>query len=325
MSPHPITSTPGAPGTPSLRILITGANGQVGWNLQRTLGPLGDVTALTREQLDLADLDGVSSTVRDFAPDILVNAAAYTAVDKAESEPELARTINATAPARMAQELVKNRALLIHYSSDYVFDGSKPLDAAYNEDDATGPLNTYGQSKLEGERLIIESGCPYIILRSTWVYDTRGKNFLRTVLRLAQERDELRMVSDQYGAPTWARSIAEATTIILARCLAHRSETQEWVTGLFHLTAGGKTTWAEFAEAIMAEYDDCCSWPADTGEFSAPLKARHVVHITSDQYKTPARRPQNSVLSNAKVLQTFGVRMPGWREQLRLAMQDAIR
>jgi len=324
MSLHPIAPTPGAPEIPGLRILITGANGQVGWNLQRTLGPLGDVTALTREQLDLADLDSVANTVRDIAPDILVNAAAYTAVDKAESEAELARTVNATAPARMAQELTKRGGLLVHYSTDYVFDGSKPLETPY-EDDPPAPLSVYGQTKLDGERGIIESGCPYIILRSTWVYDTRGKNFLRTVLRLARERDELRMVSDQYGAPTWARSIAEATTIILARCLERRGKSGDWPTGLFHLTAGGRTSWAEFAEAIMSEYDDCCSWPADTGEFSAPLMAKRVVHITSDQYQTPARRPRNSVLSNAKVLHTFGVKMPDWREQLRLAMQDAIR
>jgi len=309
----------------SLRLVITGANGQVGWNLQRTLGPLGDVTALTREQLDLADLNQVSQAVRELKPDILVNAAAYTAVDKAESEPELARTINATAPAQLAQELAKIGGLLMHYSTDYVFDGKKPLDSGYEETDATGPLNVYGQTKLEGERLIMESGCPCVILRSTWVYDTRGKNFLRTVLRLARERDELRMVSDQYGAPTWARSIAEATTIILARCLEHKARGNDWTTGLFHLSAAGKTSWAEFAEAIMSEYEDCCSWPADTGEFSAPLRAKRVVHITSDQYQTPARRPRNSLLSNAKVLQTFGIKMPDWREQLRLAMQDAIR
>jgi dTDP-4-dehydrorhamnose reductase len=318
-------SLPPVEPTPSLRILITGANGQVGWNLQRTLGPLGDVTALTREQLDLADLDSVANTVRDFAPDILVNAAAYTAVDKAESEPELAKTVNATAPARMAQELAKRRGLLVHYSTDYVFDGAKPLDTPYNEDDPTGPLSVYGQTKLDGERGIIASGCPHIILRSTWVYDTRGKNFLRTVLRLARERDELRMVSDQYGAPTWARSIAEATAIILARCLERMGKSSDWPTGLFHRSAAGRTSWAEFAEAIMSEYDDCCSWPADTGEFSAPLKAKQVVHITSDQYQTPARRPRNSVLSNAKVRQAFGIKMPDWREQLRLAMQDAIR
>jgi dTDP-4-dehydrorhamnose reductase len=309
----------------SLRLLITGANGQVGWNLQRTLGPLGDVTALTREQLDLSDLDSVAGAVRDFTPDILVNAAAYTTVDKAESEPELARAINATAPARMAQELARNRCLLVHYSTDYVFDGNKPIDSAYDESDVTGPLNVYGRTKLEGERLIIESGCPYIILRSTWVYDTRGKNFLRTVLRLAREREEIHMVADQYGAPTWARSIAEATTIILARCLEQKNKTGEWETDLFHLSAAGRTTWAEFAEAIVSEYEDCCSWPADTGEFGSPLKVKRIVPITTEQYHTPARRPRNSVLSNAKVLNTFGIKMPNWRDQLRLAMQDTIR
>ena len=307
----------------SLRILITGANGQVGWHLQRTLGPLGEVTALTRDQVDLSELDSVTRVIGEVKPDILVNAAAYTAVDKAESEPELARAINATAPQKMAQELARNRCMLVHYSTDYVFDGKKP--ESYVEDDATGPLNVYGQTKLEGERLIVESGCPYLILRSTWVYDTRGNNFLRTVLRLAQERDELRMVSDQFGAPTWARSIAEATAVILARCLEHVSETAEWRTGLFHLSAAGRTSWAEFADAIIKEYDECCSWPADTGEFGAPLKVKRIVPITSDQYQTPARRPQNSVLSNAKVLHTFGVQMPEWRDQLRLAMQDAIR
>ena len=309
----------------SLRTLITGANGQVGWHLQRTLGPLGEVTAVTRDQLDLSDLESAGRLIRDVQPDILVNAAAYTAVDKAESQPELARAINAAAPARMAQELASRRGLFVHYSTDYVFDGKKPLSEGYVEEDATGPLNVYGQTKLEGERLIVESGCPYLILRSTWVYDTRGKNFLRTVLRLAQERDELRMVSDQIGAPTWARSIAEGTAIILARCLQHNRETAEWMTGLFHLSAAGQTSWAEFADAIIKEYDECCSWPADTGEFSAPLKVKRIVPITSDQYQTPARRPKNSVLSNAKVMRTFGVRMPDWREQLRLAMQDAIR
>ena len=185
----------------SLRLLITGATGQIGWHLQRTLAPLGDVTALTRDQLDLSDLDAVTRAVREFEPDVLVNAAAYTAVDKAESEPELARTINALAPARMAEELARNGCLLIHYSTDYVFDGNKPTAQAYQENDATGPLNVYGQTKLEGEQLIAGAGCPYIILRTTWVYDTRGKNFLRTVLRLAREKEELRMVADQYGAP----------------------------------------------------------------------------------------------------------------------------
>jgi dTDP-4-dehydrorhamnose reductase len=309
----------------SIRLLTTGAHGQVGWHLQRTLGPLGDVTALTRNELDLSDLDAVTRAVREYKPDILVNAAAYTAVDKAESEPEIAHTVNAAAPARMAQELAGRKALLVHYSTDYVFDGTKPIDTAYDETDATGPLNVYGQTKLEGEQLIANSGCPYIILRTTWVYDTRGKNFLRTVLRLGREREELRMVSDQYGAPTWARSIAEATAIILARCLEHKSETAEWKTGLFHLTAGAQTSWADFADAIVKEYEDCCSWAAGMGEFSLPLQVKRIVPIASSEYPTPARRPGNSTLSNSKILSTFGVKMPDWRDQLRLAMQDTIR
>ncbi len=309
----------------SLRLLITGTNGQVGWHLQRTLGPLGEVTSLSRDQLDLADLEKVTRTVRELEPDILINAAAYTAVDRAESEPELARTVNALAPARMAQELSSNGGLLLHYSTDYVFDGNKPTSSAYEERDPTTPLNVYGQTKLEGERLIVESGCPYIILRTTWVYDTRGKNFLRTVLRLARERDELRMVGDQYGAPTWARSIAEATAIILARCMEHSNTTAEWLTGLFHLTAAGQTSWAGFARAILEDYEAFCVSPEGSGEFAAPLKAKHVVPIATEEYPTPARRPRNSVLSNAQVLMKFGIRMPDWRSQLRLAMQDAIR
>ena len=305
--------------------MITGANGQVGWHLQRALASLGKVTALTREVLDLADLDAVTRTVRALEPDILVNAAAYTAVDKAESEPDLALTINAKAPARMAEELARNGCLLVHYSTDYVFDGEKPTASTYEERDATGPLNVYGQTKLEGEQLIAASGCPHIILRTSWVYDTRGKNFLRTVLRLAREREELRMVADQYGAPTWARTIAEATAIIVARSLEHSSETAKWRTGLFHLTAAGQTSWVGFARAILEDYEALRPLVGDAGEFGAPLKAKHVVPITSEEYPTPARRPRNSVLSNSQVQAAFGVMMPEWRVQVRLAMQDALR
>ena len=218
----------------SLRLLITGCNGQVGWHLQRTLAPMGEVTAIDIEQVDLTDARAVSRTVREFAPDIVVNAAAYTAVDKAESEPELARAINVSAPAQIAEECSRTGALLVHYSTDYVYDGSK--QAPYEERDATGPLSVYGQTKLAGDQAILASGCAHIILRTTWVYDIRGKNFLRTVIRLAQEKDDLRMVGDQYGAPTWARGLAEATTIILGRCLEHKSESGKWRTGIFHLS-----------------------------------------------------------------------------------------
>ena len=187
------------------------------------------------------------------------------------------------------------------------------------------PLNVYGQSKLEGEQLIVASGCPHIILRTTWVYDTRGKNFLRSVLRLARDREELRMVADQYGAPTWARTIAEATAIILAKSLERNSQTAAWQSGLFHLTAAEQTSWVGFARAILEDYEALVDWAAETGEFGGPLKAKRVVPITSEQFQAPARRPRNSVLSNLKVQVAFGIVLPDWRSQLRLAMQEAVR
>jgi len=307
----------------SPRLLITGATGQVGWQLQRTLAPLGEVIACTRAQIDLADPEAAAKTVRELTPDIVVNAAAYTAVDKAESEPDLAHTVNAVAPGLIADELSRTGGLLIHYSTDYVFDGAKP--GPYEEDDPTGPLNVYGRTKLAGEQAIAASGCSHIILRTTWVYDIRGKNFLRTVLRLAREREELRMVGDQHGAPTWARTIAESTAQIVARCAQHRDSTGWEYAGVFHLTAAGQTSWAGFAEQILEDYESLASWPADTGEFGSPLMAKRVVPITSDQFKAPARRPHNSVLSNARLLSTFGLQLPDWRVQLRLALQDAVR
>jgi len=307
----------------SLRLLITGATGQIGWQLQRTLASLGEVMACRRAQVDLADPEATAKFVRDLAPDVVVNAAAYTAVDKAESEPELAHTVNAVAPARIAEELARTGGLLIHYSTDYVFDGAKP--DPYEETDPTGPLNVYGRSKLAGEQMIAASGCAHIILRTTWVYDIRGKNFLRTALRLAREREELRMVGDQHGAPTWARTIAESTAQIVARCAQRRNSTGWGYGGVFHLTAAGQTTWAGFAEQILEDYDSLASWPADTGEFGSPLVAKRVVAITSEQFRVPARRPHNSVLSNAKLLSTFALRLPDWHVQLRLALQDAIR
>jgi dTDP-4-dehydrorhamnose reductase len=307
----------------SSRILITGATGQVGWQLQRALLPLGEVIAHTRSELNLADPDATANFVRELAPDIVVNAAAYTHVDKAESEPELAQTINAITPGRIADQLAQTGALLIHYSTDYVFDGVKA--DAYDEKDPTGPLNIYGRSKLAGEQSIAASGCAYIILRTSWIYDTRGRNFLRTVLALARERKELRMVSDQHGAPTWARAIAEATAQILAHCVQQKGHANWASRGVFHLTAAGSTTWAGFAQQILEEYVALAEWPADTGEFGSPLVAERVVPITSDQYKTPARRPLNSVLSNEKLQAIFGLRLPDWRILLRLALQDAVR
>lgn len=319
-------SVPGAaPRTdrPGLRVLITGANGQVGWHLQRTLAPVGELLAIDIDQVDFTDLDAVARAVRDFAPDVVVNAAAYTAVDKAEGEPDLARVLNAGAPAQIAAECARTGALMVHYSTDYVYGGSKT--SPYEETDATHPLSVYGETKLAGDQAILASGCPAIILRTTWVYDIRGKNFLRTVLRLAREKEELRIVGDQFGAPTWARALAQATAIIVARSLEHNKVTGHWENGLFHLTAAGQTSWAGFAKAILDDYEDYIDWPADCGEFGEPLKAKRVVEITTEQYHTPARRPRNSILSNAKVQQAFGIFMPDWRSQLRLALQDAIR
>lgn len=323
MNLHPNPPTPGTPGAPALRLLITGCNGQVGWHLQRTLAPMGEVLAIDLEQLDLTDLNAVGRTVREFAPDVVVNAAAYTAVDKAESEPELARAINVAAPAKIAEECARLGALLMHYSTDYVYDGSK--ESPYEESDRVGPLSVYGETKLAGDQAILASGCAHIILRTTWVYDIRGKNFLRTVLRLAREKEELRIVGDQFGAPTWARELAQATTTILARLLERKRVTGSWDSGIFHCTASGRTSWAGFAQAILEDYEELLDWPAETGEFGGPLKAKCVVEIATEEYPTPAKRPRNSVLSNAKVQAAFGITLPDWRSQLRLAMQDAIR
>jgi dTDP-4-dehydrorhamnose reductase len=227
------------------------------------------------------------------------------------------------APEQIAKECARTGALLVHYSTDYVYDGSKP--SPYEEGDATGPLSVYGQTKLEGDQAIMASGCAHIILRTTWVYDIRGKNFLRTVLRLAREKEELRMIADQFGAPTWARGLAESTTIILARLLERKNATGSWQSGVFHLTASGTTSWAGFAQAILEDYEDLLAWPAETGEFGGELKTKRVVAITTEQYQTAARRPRNSVLSNAKIQAAFGITLPDWRAQLRLALQDAIR
>lgn len=304
-----------------MRLLVTGATGQIGWQLQRTLAPLGEVVALMREECDLSDPEQSATVVRDVKPDVLLNAAAYTAVDKAESEPELARTINAEAPGRMAEQLALSGGLMVHYSSDYVFNGTKP--EPYSENDATGPLNVYGRTKLEGEEAIVASGCPHVILRTSWVYDIRGNNFLRTVLRLARERQELRMVNDQHGSPTWARTIAEATLAILAR-IGQSAMASAKPSGVYHLTAAGSTTWAGFAEAILQEHAELLAWPADSGEFSGPLLARRVVPIASSTFKSAAQRPANSRLCNAKLERDFGMRLPDWQYLLRLAMLDAI-
>lgn len=278
-----------------MKCLLTGPTGQVGWELAPRLAALGDLVAVDRSALDLADPDAIRARVRQTGPDVIVNAAAYTAVDRAESEPALAAAINATAPAVLAEEAKRLGALLVHYSTDYVFDGTKA--APYVEDDAPNPLSVYGRTKLDGERAIQASGCRHVILRTSWVYASRGHNFLLTMLRLGAERPELRVVDDQRGAPTWARDIAEATVALLAKP----------PNGLFHLTAAGETTWHGFASEIMR---------------LAGLTP--VVHpIRAAEYPTAARRPANSVLDNARLRAVTGIVMPSWGESLARCIAQA--
>ena len=272
-----------------MKILLTGREGQIGWELQRSLVAIGDVVATNRREFDLCDSNAMRSIVRKTSPDIIVNAAAYTAVDNAESEPDLAMQVNAIAPGILAEEAKWLGALLVHYSTDYVFDGSKK--SPYKEEDAPNPLSVYGRTKLEGERAIAASKCRHLIFRTSWVYGPRGRNFLLTILKAAREKPELRVVDDQFGAPTSSAAIAEAT----ARAL--RAGGAE---GLYHMSASGRTTWFSFAQAILHKV----------------AIAPPVVPIRSDQYPAKAIRPRNSVLDNARLKQAFGASLPGWESEL---------
>lgn len=285
------------------RILLTGKTGQVGYELERSLQGLGEIFAVDRSQMDLAKLDQVRDVIRSVRPDLIINPAAYTAVDNAESEPELAMRINAEAPGVMAEEAKKLGAAMIHYSTDYVFDGSKT--GPYTEDDPACPINVYGSSKLAGERAIQAAGIPHLILRTSWVYGMRGKNFLLTIKRLANERDSLRIVSDQYGSPTWSRTIAEATAHIVAKSQSADIAEEWWRahSGLYHLTAQGHTTWHGFTEAILAHASI---------EHKPTLTA-----ILAQDYPVPAKRPVNSMLSCERLIRTF-CGLPNWDHALRL-------
>jgi dTDP-4-dehydrorhamnose reductase len=305
------------------KILLTGKNGQVGGDLMQLLPRVGEVVALDRRDLDLAKPEEIRRAIRDLRPQIIVNAAAYTAVDLAEKEEALARTINADAPGVMADEARKVGAILVHYSTDYVFDGSKA--SPYDEKDPPNPLNIYGKTKLAGEQAIESTGVPHLIFRTEWVYATRGRNFLLTILRLATQREELRIVRDQIGSPTWSRAIAEATTKVLTQLLEKGARDPasavSSVSGTYHMTAAGETSWHEFANAILEE---AARVPSATPWFEAatsgkPLIARRVIPITTSEYATPARRPAYSVLSNARIMQALGVQLADWRTSLRSA------
>jgi dTDP-4-dehydrorhamnose reductase len=287
-----------------VRILLTGVNGQVGWELQRTLAPLGEVVAADRSRLDLSDTAGIRRSVAAIAPDLIVNPAAYTAVDKAESEPDLAHAINAAAPGEVAACGIP----LVHFSTDYVFDGRKP--GAYTEADAPNPLGVYGASKLAGEEAVARAGIPHLILRTSWVYGLRGRNFLLTMQKLARERDSLSVVDDQFGAPTWSRLIAEATALAVARWLDRPDLTA--TTGVYHLTCGGRTSWHGFTAAILAHLA------------ASDAKLARLVAIPSSGYPTPAARPANSQLDCRKLADTFGVRLPDWEQALALCLEQNL-
>jgi dTDP-4-dehydrorhamnose reductase len=300
-------------------ILLTGKNGQVGRELAAMLPSIGNVVAVGRDELDLSKPDDIRNMIRESNPQLIVNAAAYTAVDKAESEELLAGAINAQAPGVIAEEAKKLGAAFVHYSTDYIFDGQKTTP--YNENDTPNPQSVYGRTKLQGEKAVQQTGADHLIFRTAWVYGREGKNFLRTILRLATQREELRIVSDQIGAPTSSREIAAATTQILTRLFAHEKRTHPLAksSGTYHMTAAGEISWAGFAEAILehARTDPPrASWYA-TATNNLPLIARRVVPITTAEYPTPARRPAYSVLSNQSLAAAFQTHLPDWRAQLR--------
>jgi dTDP-4-dehydrorhamnose reductase len=289
-----------------MRLLVLGGSGQVGAALTQSLRGLGELVVLDRTQLDLTQVDAIRTAFRELQPQIVINAAAYTAVDAAESDSAMAFQINAEAPRVMAEETERLGSTLIHYSTDYVFDGSK--QGAWLEDDTTAPLSVYGQSKLAGEQAITEVGGSHLILRTSWVYGLHGKNFLLTMLRLAETRDELSIVHDQLGAPTWAVTIADATASII-RDSGEPAQLAA-LSGIYHLCAGGHTSWFGFAEAIFSH--------------AAVSKKPKLHPITTAEYPTPAQRPHNSILNTDKFRHTFGD-LPAWDEALNQCMQAYLK
>jgi dTDP-4-dehydrorhamnose reductase len=305
-----------------LKILLTGKSGQVGTELAAFLPHLGEVAAFDRRELDLSNPDHIRRAIRDFQPNIIVNAAAYTSVDQAEKQEEQARIINVDAPALMAEEAKRIGAALVHYSTDYVFDGSN--DLPYTETDQPSPINVYGKTKLAGEQAIRSVGLPHLIFRTAWVYGTRGRNFLLTILRLATEREELRVVGDQFGTPTWSREVAKGTARVLVQLSQQGQEAISRFSGIYHMTAAGKASWFEFAKEIMeraSRTSQGVAWfAAATG--GHPLIVRRIAPIPTEQYPALARRPVSSVLSNWRLKQAFDLQLPDWRAQLDSAFAD---
>ncbi|MBV8885379.1 MAG: dTDP-4-dehydrorhamnose reductase [Chroococcidiopsidaceae cyanobacterium CP_BM_RX_35] len=299
-----------------MKIFLTGVTGQVGWELQRTLMTLGEVIAVGRStsepvlRVDLAEPDTIRQAIRAVQPDLIVNAAAYTAVDKAESEPELAMAVNGVAPGVMAAEAKQLGAAIVHYSTDYVFNGTKAT--AYIEEDKPDPQNIYGKTKLAGEQAIQAEGVPHLILRTCWVYGPRGKNFLLTMQRLGLEREELRVVNDQIGAPTDSRTIAEATAQILSQSTPNVTSFIANKSGIYHLSASGQTSWHGFAEAIFEHQPQ-----------ERERRLQRLIAIPSKEYPTPAKRPAYSLLSTQKLSHAFGLTLPNWCRALKLVLDQA--
>lgn len=296
-----------------MKILLFGKNGQVGWELQRSLAPLGELVALDAGSTELCgdftDLDGLVQTIRTVAPDVIVNAAAHTAVDKAESEAELVRAINALAPATLAQEAKRGDAWLIHYSTDYVFDGSG--ERPWREEDAAAPLCVYGATKLEGEQLIVQSGCRHLIFRTSWVYGARGGNFARTMLKLARERDSLKVIDDQIGAPTGADLLADVTAHAI-RAVRQQPE----LSGLYHLVAAGETSWHGYARFVLDH--------ARHAGVSLKVAPEAIQPVPTSAFPTPARRPLNSRLDTKKLRDVFGLTLPVWQTGVTRMLMEVL-
>jgi dTDP-4-dehydrorhamnose reductase len=292
-----------------MKILLTGKNGQVGWELNRSLSSLGTIFAMDRNGMDLSKPETLAPIIQKIRPDIIINAAAYTAVDKAESEPELAMIVNGVAPGVIAEEAKKVGAAMIHYSTDYIFDGK--ATHPYKEEDSTCPLSVYGKSKLVGEKAVVQAGIPHFILRTGWVYSLRGSNFLLTMQKLAETRKQIRVVGDQTGAPTWARSIAEVTARILVESRSTKIPFLFPYSGVFHMSCGGETSWFGFAEKIF--------------ELSELSGCTQVVYIPTIEYTTPAERPRYSLLSNEKLKQVFHHKMPQWQDALQDCLSVALK
>jgi len=291
-----------------MKILLTGKTGQIGGELNNIVGDLGNLITVDKEQLDLSKPNSIEPVILNIKPDIIINPAAYTAVDKAEKEPDLAMTVNAIAPGLLAKAARKVGAGLIHYSTDYVFDGCSEIP--YKEEDPPNPLNVYGKTKLAGEKALAEAGVPFLIIRTGWVYSLHGKNFLRTIKKLAEEKDIIQIVDDQIGAPTWARSVALKTHQILKQCLNKKwLETKDpSLSGIFHLTCQGKTSWHGFARKVL--------------NMSSTSQNIKLIAIPTSDYPTPATRPSNSLLNNEKIQKVFGLDMPHWEDALKYCMDS---